>query len=127
MNEEFESLELDGLEFDEIEKAKGGAKYEFPTITLGEYTLYFNAAFSKFFEDVEYVKFKASTEYVLIEPAKKRDRSTFRVNRWTHAMRGTAYPANLKEKKIKRGIYKIYRYKDGFAFKRYEPLEVYGG
>ena len=35
------------------------------------------------------------------------------------------FPAYLaKIKKVKSGIYKVYKYKDGIAFKRYEPFDL---
>lgn len=127
MNEELESLELDGLDFDEIERGLNASKYSFPTITVGEQTLYFNTAFAKYLKGAKYVNFRISTEYIVIHESEEKSKYSFRLGKFGNGAFGCIHPSNMKEKKIKRGVYKIYRFKDGFAFKRYEPLEVYGG
>ena len=122
MNEELEIIDLDGLEFEEIEKAV--SEYPFPTITLSSPNLFFNRAAGKYLKDVQFVKFRTSTEYVVIVPTEEKTKTAFKLGTYTNGAKAIAYPANLKGCKIKRGVYKLYKYKDGFAFKRYEPLKL---
>jgi len=40
------------------------------------------------------------------------------------ARQGYTFPKSLiDDRKVKPGCYKIYKYKDGFAFKPYEPIK----
>lgn len=124
MSAELEILDLEGLEFEEIERLSNGNSYPFPAVVIGEQDLRFNSKCNEHFKGIEWIEFRTSTEYVVITPVKERSKTAFKV--WTTGGNKCAtYPINLKEKKIKRGVYKIYKAKDSFAFKRYEPLETF--
>ena len=84
----------------------------------------FQQSGKKYVEDVQFVKFRTSTEYVVIVPTEEKTRTAFKLGTYTNGAKAIAYPTNLKGCKIKRGVYKLYKYKDGFAFKRYEPLKL---
>lgn len=102
------------------------SKYSYPVLQFGKHCIYYNSACSKIFNPT-HIKFKLSPEYLVILPAKANEQNAFvlhHINGSGKAERST-YPANIRNRKaIKYGWYKCYRYKDGLAIKRYEPLEV---
>ena len=101
------------------------SKYPFPALYFGESNIYFNRKTTDIFRP-ERVKFRLSPEYLIILPAENGEENTFSV--WDSTSRTdtivSTLPANLKHRRaLKRGTYKCYRYKNGLAIKRYEPLE----
>lgn len=121
--------ELEELVIDEKleELIKGANRFSFPTVTLST-TVYFNIAADPFIPD--YIKWSVTPNYVVITPAKKSDLNSYptRKSRSGGAGKATTAPATLtKEKRVKDGTYRLYKYKNGLAFKRYESLEVENG
>ena len=99
-------------------------KFKEPVAYLSDNRITFNKAASQVVPDR--IEWFTSSSYVIGLPSKsmKKGYSTFRHNKRA-SVRETAFPSELKNaKKVKNGYYKLYKYKDGFAFKRYEPLEV---
>lgn len=122
--DKLELLDLDGIEFDEIEKIVDGLPY--PAVHIGTKSMYFNRAFHRIIpEGQRNVKFYTSSEYVIISLTQNDDENTFHLNR-DYEKHSTAInmPALLREKKIRKGAYKIYKCKQGYAFKRYEPVRL---
>lgn len=121
-----EELNINLGELEEIAKAFRSSKYDFPTISIGTRAIYFNNYCSPLMEGKDAVKWFASTDYIIGIPAKQLENNAFaiREERYKNVRVYLAhFPARLKkEKKIQPGCYKLYKYKDGFAFKRYEPL-----
>ena len=121
-----EELNINLCELEEITKMFRNSKYDFPTISVGTSTIYFNTYCSPLLEGKGAVKWFASTAYIIGIPVKNLENNAFTIVKQTHKNCGgylAHFPAKLKqEKKIQPGYYKLYKYKDGFAFKRYEPL-----
>ena len=124
----FENALIDE-EFEEIVKTIG--KYQFPVVHLSivdgnsrNYQMVFNKHATQLVPD--YIKWFVSTNYVIGLPVSKDSKNAFKSwqsNRQSYNKSTTVPSALVREKKIKPGDYKIYKYKDGFAFKRYEQLE----
>ena len=119
-----EELNISLDELEEIEKFLRSPKFNFPAITVGKERIYFNRSCAPFLKDA--VKWFASTDYIVGVPAKRSGKNSFAI---TNKKIGdclfysATFPVALKmEKKLQPGCYKLYKYKDGFAFKRYEPI-----
>lgn len=92
---------------------------EFPTVTLGERYVYFNRLAVQFIPSVG--RWVTTPEYVLFLPAVAGGEDANRV--WdTASGKETNFARHLREKRIKKGCYRLYKYKDGVAFKRYEQI-----
>ena len=115
-------IELDELE--EVEKMLRSNIFAFPAMHVGDGQCTFNRFCAPLLG--EYVQWFTTPEYVIGLPAKKGERNAFKVQGTIVTGRciNTTFPIVLKtEKKIMSGYYKIYKYKNGFAFKRYEQLD----
>lgn len=116
-----EEIVIDEEELEVIEKELSG--YDFPVATLGKQSIYFNRHAVPLIP--EYLEWRTSTQYIVGLPTTKENRNAFHVRRAKTAREAVqaAFPVKMKnEKKVKSGSYKIYKYKDGFCFKRYERL-----
>lgn len=128
--------ELDLQPSEELtEIPKNFTKFSFPAVTIcrryGEKSanhstiLYFNAKTKPYLPDR--VKWYVTSEYIIMMPSD--DPAAWRINR--NKMHGctkatfaqAVLPSEIaKEKRIKPGTYKLYKYKEGLAFKRYERI-----
>jgi len=121
----FEELDIvfDDAELEEVEKMR--LEYPFPAITIGSCTVYISTLAHKILNDTGYIKYFLTPEYVIVLPATKTEKNAFKVTEYKKAhSRGSAIPAFIKnQKKVAKGTYKCLKYKDGLAFKRYEPVE----
>ena len=133
MDSEVESMEFIDIEnddFEEIERRRAQNIYKFPTVGVYGTTLGFNIAAYPLLDGWTHICFYTTPEYVIMTKASKNERNAFALRRY-FARESTGYcnqnvtiPADLKEKKLRHGVYKLYKCKQGLAFKRYEPLEV---
>ena len=115
---DFEELVLDDVgEFELLSKEE--MRFQFPMVSVSRGSIYFNGYASQIVP--EYVNWFATTEYIIGLPAKEDDKSAYKVNHHSNGATSTI-PYRLKQKKLKSGKYAVMKYKDGFAFKRYEPL-----
>lgn len=113
INEEFEAIRKNLC-----------SRFSEPVAYLGDLRINFNTAAKQLVPDR--IEWFVSSNYVIGIPSKSvtKGYSTFKPNKRASVC-STAFPSELKNaKKVKNGYYKLYKYKDGFAFKRYEPLEV---
>lgn len=119
-----EELDIDLEDLEEIAKATQG--FLFPVATVGEKTIYFNIHSAPLLGDA--IRWLSTPEYIIGLPAARGTKNAFNVNSTKHTSSGTRtflarFPDVMKyEKKIQPGYYKLYRYKNGFAFKRYERI-----
>lgn len=91
----------------------------FPTVTIGERYVYFNRLAVKFIPEIG--RWATTPEYVLFLPAVAGSADANRV--WeTASGKSTNMARHLKEKQIQKGCYRLFKYKDGVAFKRYERV-----
>lgn len=116
-------IELEDSEFEEV--LKGASYLRFPAITLSKYNkLYLNTSAMRYFQH-DYAKFYTTSEYIIILPSKKGFENSFRL---TPLSRGCGaaltIPKDMEEKKLKMGTYKLYKYKNGLCFKRYERINT---
>ena len=127
MSEFIEELfDIDTDELEEIVKANL-SKYDYPVVHLS-CSVMFNRHCASILEGMEAVKFFVSPQYVVALPAKTGDRNSYAIrypgrNSGNSRSISTTFPAQLRyEKKLQTGYYRLYKYKNGFAFKRYEPI-----
>lgn len=111
---------------EELERIeKWNREISFPAVGIsGKGYIYFNALATQHIKKVEYLGFFSTSEYIILLPESKNSINAYKIcdahNGYGISMR---LPSTLREKKLKDGYYKLYKYKDGFCFKRYEPLE----
>ena len=118
------NLEIDLGELEEIEKGFGAYGFDFPVAYFGV-EVCFNKMARQLCGDA--IKWFVSSEYIIGLPAGKNEKNAYRVqkNGFHKNVYTARFPTVLRtEKKVKPGYYKLYKYKDGFAFKRYEPMEM---
>lgn len=131
-----EEIDLGSAELEEVLKAYI-CKFDFPAVSVvsGDTPyFYFNVAAKPLFENFDKIKFFTTPEYVIFADGKGDWKNTFSVQERRSKLRDKSLscssyykatiPAAMKEKKLQPGCYKLYKCKQGFAFKRYEPLEV---
>ena len=116
------SEELDAVKREHIQ-------YKFPTVTFtnkdksNSRLLYFNRYATPLVP--EYIKWYFSTNYVIGLPAKETECNVYKT--WfSRSFMGqvSTVPRNLvREKALRPGVYRVYKYKDGFAIKRYERVK----
>lgn len=114
---------LEDLEL--IKKLGSVNNYQFPAVFVGESGIWFNYFASPIVPNL--IKWFSTGEYIIGLPGGEGERDCFKthyVDKAKCSCKATTFPADMKSKKIKKGYYKVYKFKDGFAFKRYEPLEV---
>lgn len=122
MVNEFEIL--DELQIDESELElilkQNFDMYNFPVVGISSDNAFFNRHAVSVVPD--FIKWFTTSEYVIGLPAPANDKNAYKARRvWNKVV--THLPKDLKNnKKIGKGHYRVYKYKDGFAFKRYEPI-----
>lgn len=121
---DLETIEINDIELELI--CNKICKYEYPVVYVGNYTIYFNRFFGKLIKkNTNRIKYFTTPQYVIItEIDGEKVKDTFKLLNSSYETYITTYPSLLREKKIRKGAYKIYRCKQGFAFNRYEPIEV---
>lgn len=114
-------FELDELE--EIEKLFG-SKFGYPVVHIGNIAV-FNSKAERAGIIGDAIKWFITPEYVIGVPAKKNSENAFSVYKTNFHCASVKFPSILRdEKKVATGYYKLFKYKNGFAFKRYEPMGV---
>lgn len=124
MNQEelkaLEELEIDESELELILKQQN-CKYDFPVVCISTTNAFFNG----YAKDIvpPYIHWFTTSEYVVGLPAKTNEKNAYKTRKvWNEIV--AHLPQNLRNhKKLANGHYKVYKYKDGFAFKRYEQIE----
>ena len=116
-----DTIDLEDEEFDRIYKRS--SNFKFPTICISKNNhLYINSATIKHF-DTPYVEIYSNSKYIVLMPSNSKQPNAFKLLRQgNESGLSMSIPRDLREKKLKIGIYKLYKYKDGVCFKRYEPL-----
>lgn len=111
-------------ESEELELLKKNAAFysDTPVVSLGKSQMYFNVAAKPFIP--RGVKWYATTSLIIGLPADETQSSVFKINLTGQVGASSIIPATMRQKKLKPGVYQLYKYKNGFAIKRYEPLEV---
>lgn len=124
MDEQELIIDLDELE--EVEKLFRSERFNFPVLKVCNGFCYFNKQSAPLLGDA--IKWYTSTEYVIGLPGKRDDYNSFALQR-KNGKRGlrilsAAFPVQLaKEKKVQPGYYRLLRFRNGFAFKRYAPFD----
>lgn len=116
-HEEIEELQIDEDELELIAK-RLGTMFDDPVVSIGKKTAYFNYKSESIIP--KRVRWYTTSDYVIGVEAADDDRNGYRVRKAHGATIAHVPTKLLKEKKIKTGYYKLYKYKTGFAFKRYE-------
>ena len=118
---EFEDLEILEDELEVVEK--NFLKLNFPAVHVGKHVMYFNVIAKKVVP--EWIEWHTTPDYIVGLPTDAKNKNSYH-SRLSNRCNGllTTFPSKLKtEKALQCGVYKIYRYKDGFAFKRYEKIK----
>jgi len=119
-------IDFDLGELEEIEKTFG-RKFSYPAVHFGRSVVFNGEAEKAGLIGGEAIRWFVATDYIIGLPAKRDSENAFslRLTGRKGKSKGTSFPiALLREKKLTPGYYKLLKYKNGFAFKRYEPLEV---
>lgn len=107
----------------------GRTRFSFPAVTIlksgNTYLCYLNAVARKYFDASQGVNWYLNQNYVIAMPSDAINAYRACVKSSKGAARqGYTFPKSLiDDRKVKPGCYKIYKYKDGFAFKPYEPIK----
>lgn len=121
------NLEFGLDELEVIEKLNNSTMFPFPVVHASKEMLIFNSLSEKYLPSSAWIKWFASTDYIIGIPAKQSDRNAFKIaypNKKRRCLTARFPDAMSKDRGLKEGYYKLYKYKDGIAFKRYEPLQV---
>lgn len=121
-NLEVEELVLDAEELEIVEKYNMGY-YNYPVLFVsGENVITFNSKAEPLLGEA--ITWFTTPEFVVGMPSKPGSKNSYVVRKYgSSSAIATTLPIVFKEKGIKRGHRKIYKYKNGIAFKRYEILE----
>ena len=121
-------LNFNESELELIEKGTIAEKFDFPVIYFGKETCYFNKRAYEQLRIPRSINWFVSPEYVLALPAPENSKNAYKINvvsTKSNSCRLGTFPHKLaNEKKLRPGYYKLLKYKDGFAFKRYEQIEL---
>ena len=118
MSNLFEEILVNDEELEEIEK-QFRVYSDIPLVNIGTQALYFNTSAAGIIPRT--IRWYTTSSLVIGLPTDDEDRHGFKTKGSGNAIQASL-PSGMKEKKLRRGLYKIYKYKDGFAFKRYEPF-----
>ena len=110
--------------FQVVPIGKRGERYKFPAVCVDpEYKrLYFNPFAAPILDKWTGYKFLTSTSIIAIVPANIADPEGASMTHCKRTRRTLNLPVGLAGKMIAPGWYRLYKYRDGVAFKRYEPL-----
>ena len=119
-------LIIDGLLKKVENTGKGRARYHYPVVSIkkngSNYMAYLNKAAAEYLDDIGKASWYMDENYVVLLPTKAV--GGYNPIYIRGRLHGYSFPITLvRDKKVKEGHYKIYRYKSGFGFKRYERLE----
>ena len=117
MSKPFEEILISDEELEEIEK-RFSVYSDTPMVNVGS-QLYFNMAAASVIPKT--VRWYTTSSLVIGLPTDEADIRGFKTRLVGVGIQASV-PSGLREKKVHRGLYKVYKYKDGFAFKRYEPV-----
>lgn len=117
-----EELELE-FNLEDLEAVeKIGARFPFPVAYLSNENIIFNKLCVESGVIPERIEWFCSTDYIIGLPGHGKNAFSLCCIRSSYS---THFPVVMKrDKNVKSGYCKIYKYKNGFAFKRTERLEV---
>ena len=123
IKEEIETIDID-IEGMSIFYNDRGAKFRFPVCNISaKNRAFFNGAAFPYLP--EYFKWYVNDEWCILRPCDQKDRHAYKMG--ARDCCGVAtLPALLDGGKLMCGYHKLYKTKNGIAFKRYELLEEGG-
>ena len=124
-----DELKLTSKQLHEMEEVelKFLARIDFPFAYFGKQQISFNTLCSPVIEHMEAIRWYATGEYIIGLPASRSDKNSFYVRQNTRSKNNysTTVPASLRiTKRIGEGYFRVYKYKDGIAIKRFEAIEI---
>ena len=123
MDFELEELELIDGDLEPVFRLMN--RFDFPTVTVGPGHMHMNKAFGKLLENINFLTICTSPQYIVFKPAKRSSPTSYALGKpKCYEGRSIIIPTALREKKPIRGTFKVYKFGDGWAIKRYEPMEV---
>lgn len=95
----------------------------FPAITYRDKDiLYFNTKTNPHLKS-DYIRFAITSEYIIMLPVSADATDAYKISKMSHGSgKFVRVPVDVRNKKIKVGVYRLYKFRDGLCFKRYEPL-----
>ena len=121
-------LVFDG-DIEVIKRALNTASFDYPVVYIPEPS-YHAMTLNKYASDLipdktQKVYVATFMDYIAILPDDHcvSEKELFACKKDAKAI---VYPANLKSKKIREGYYRVYPYRNGFAFNRFEPMDRNG-
>lgn len=121
------NLEFGLNDLEAIERLNNVTVFPFPVVHASKQMLIFNSLSEKYLPASAWIKWFVSAEYIVGVPASPSERNAFKIsypNKRRRCLTARFPEAMAKDRGLKEGYYKLYKYKDGIAFKRYEPLQV---
>ena len=101
---------------------KHHTELDYPAVSISSGWLYFNKYCLPLIGPA--VEWFINDKYVVGLPAKKGAANSYAMTIPARKnARITSLNIAMRQKGIKDGVYRVYKYKDGFAFKRYEPIK----
>ena len=120
------SISIEQLgQMDEVEKSLFN-RFNFPCAHFGRRQITFNTHCIAVISKMEAIKWYATGDFIIGLPADKEEKNSFAVRQNTRNPNNyaTTFPASLQAaKRLKRGYYRCYKYKDGIAVKRFEIIK----
>lgn len=126
MSEQFdEIIHPDGEKLEERKRRGFVDRFPFPAVTVHGTSIYFNRFCTSLLGKA--IRWYLTGDYVIGLPPQKGDTTVdvFAI-RFQGPGKGarTTFPIAMRSgKRVREGAYKVYKYKNGLAFKRHEPLE----
>lgn len=119
MSIEIEEVELDLELLDEINKLNNHVT--FPAINIFKDTVYFNAAASKYVPT--YFKWRINDDWCVLVASDSGDRNVYKSWKGPYEAILCRFPSEISPSYfMMKGLHKLYKTKNGIAFKRYEKL-----
>ena len=125
-----ETVDVPVADGENILPGHGGRIPDFPGVSVYPSGFYFNTKAAEFLEGVEAFALKLTREWLILTPVPRAAHGAVALSSLSSArcrrreVRFMREPQALAEKKIPRGLRKLYRCKQGFAISRFNVEEV---
>lgn len=121
------NLNLEFEDLDEVVKQHGGTT-PFPALCISSEVMCYSIRCNELIEHWDGVAYYLTTDYLILRNGNGSDKafSLTPHTRYATVQYTTTFPAALKHKGFANGVYKLYKFKDGYAIKKAEPLKRRG-
>lgn len=116
---------LDIGEIDGIERVINN-RFPFPVVNVSDICMTLNRHAVAMLGETDFYSIGVTSEYVVIRPEKTRSHLSFAWGKnpsFTYGKNpALKIPSRLRQKKLAQGVHRVFKYKDGIVFKRYETI-----